>query len=287
VFRIGDFSRIARVSCRLLRYYDGIGLLKPASIDRDSGYRYYSAAQLPMLNRILVLKELGLSLDEIVRVVQSSASPAQLRALLNARRSEIERSLAAEQERLRQLETRIAQLDSGGELIADDVIVRSDPAQWLLSTRQLLPSFAAAREVISAVVRLAKKSIASDRLGPLLAIAHASEFEPDQLDVEVGFIVRSQSQDSVSDTGGTTLTLRELPATQRLATCVRIGLPEHAHLITGKIGAFVEANGYQLAGPSRELFLQSPRLDRMAESVVEMQFPIEKNQENGVTTKNT
>ncbi len=287
MFRIGDFSRIARVSCRLLRYYDGIGLLKPASIDRDSGYRYYSAAQLPMLNRILVLKELGLSLDEIVRVVQSSASPAQLRALLNARRSEIERSLAAEQERLRQLETRIAQLDSGGELIADDVIVRSDPAQWLLSTRQLLPSFAAAREVISAVVRLAKKSIASDRLGPLLAIAHASEFEPDQLDVEVGFIVRSQSQDSVSDTGGTTLTLRELPATQRLATCVRIGLPEHAHLITGKIGAFVEANGYQLAGPSRELFLQSPRLDRMAESVVEMQFPIEKNQENGVTTKNT
>jgi DNA-binding transcriptional MerR regulator len=280
LFRIGDFSRIARVSCRLLRYYDEIGLLKPASIDRDSGYRYYSAAQLPMLNRILVLKELGLSLDEIVRVVQSSASPAQLRELLHARRSEIERSLEAEQERLRQLETRIAQLDSSGELVADDVIVRSDPAQWLLSTRQLLPSFAAAREVIGAVVRLAKKSIASERLGPLLAIAHASEFEPDQLDVEVGFIVRSQSHDSVRDSSGTTLTLRELPATQRLATCVRIGLPEHAHLITGKIGAFIEANGYQLAGPSRELFLQPPRLDRMAESVVEMQFPIEKQPES-------
>jgi effector-binding domain-containing protein len=53
-------------------------------------------------------------------------------------------------------------------------------------------------------------------------------------------------------------------------------LPEHAHLITGKIGTFVEANGYRLAGPSREVFLQPPRLDRMAECVVEMQFPIER-----------
>jgi effector-binding domain-containing protein len=58
--------------------------------------------------------------------------------------------------------------------------------------------------------------------------------------------------------------------------CVRIGLPENAHLITAKIGQFVEVNGYQLAGPSREFFLQRPRLDRMEEAVVEMQFPIRK-----------
>src|SRR5262245_24704386 len=72
VFKIGDFSRIARVSCRLLRYYDEIGLLKPGSIERDTGYRYYSASQLPRLNRILVLKELGLSLEEIARVLDSN-----------------------------------------------------------------------------------------------------------------------------------------------------------------------------------------------------------------------
>jgi DNA-binding transcriptional MerR regulator len=63
MFKIGDFSRIARVSCRLLRYYDELGLLRPTLVDRDSGYRYYSASQLQQLNRILVLKELGLSLS--------------------------------------------------------------------------------------------------------------------------------------------------------------------------------------------------------------------------------
>jgi DNA-binding transcriptional MerR regulator/effector-binding domain-containing protein len=277
VFRIGDFSRIARVSCRLLRYYDEIGLLKPAATERYTGYRYYSAAQLPTLNRILVLKELGLSLDEIVRVMQSNASSTDLRELLQTRRGEIERSLETEKERLRQLDTRIAQIDTGGQLVADDVVIRADPAQWLLSTRQQLPSFAAAREVIGAVVRLGKKAIPADTLGPLLAIAHAPEFEPDQLDVEIGYVVHSKASASVKDSSGLELKLRELPATERLATCVRIGLPEHAHLITGKIGAFVEANGYRLAGASRELFLQPPRLDRMAESVVEMQFPIEKS----------
>ena len=275
MFKIGDFSRVARVSCRLLRYYDEIGLLKPATIDRDSGYRYYSAAQLPILNRILVLKELGLSLDEIVKVMQANSSSVELRDLLHVRREELARSLAAEQERLRQLDTRIAQIETAGELVADDVLVRSDPTQWLLSTRQILPSFAAAREVIGAVVRAVKKAVPADTIGPLMAIAHAPEFEPDHLDAEIGFIVRKPIAGVVGDS---TLAMRarELPATERLATCVRIGLPEHAHLITGKIGAFVEANGYRLAGPSRELFLQAPRLDRMAESVVEMQFPIER-----------
>ena len=75
---------------------------------------------------------------------------------------------------------------------------------------------------------------------------------------------------------GEQLSVRELPAVERMATCVRIGLPERAHLITGKIGVFMEANGYTLAGPSREVFLQPPRLDRMEESVVEMQFPVAK-----------
>jgi effector-binding domain-containing protein len=70
------------------------------------------------------------------------------------------------------------------------------------------------------------------------------------------------------------LSVRELPAVERMATCVRIGLPERAHLITGKIGVFLEANGYGLGGPSREVFLQPPRADRMEESVVEMQFPV-------------
>src|SRR6185295_10358522 len=105
-----------------------------------------------------------------------------------------------------------------------------------------------------------------------MAIAHAQAFEQDEIDVEFGFVLEGNT----SKARGGQLQLRELPAEESVAACVRIGLPEHAHLVTGKIGSFVEANGYELAGPSRELFLQPPQPDRMEEAVVEMQFPIRK-----------
>jgi DNA-binding transcriptional MerR regulator len=277
VFKIGDFSRIARVSCRLLRYYDELGLLKPAQLERDSGYRYYSASQLPRLNRILVLKELGLSLEEIARVLDSNLSAAELRGMLMVRRNDAQRALADEMERLRHIESRIAQIDAEGELSVDDVIMRSEPAQQLLSTRRIVPSFAAARDLIRELSESVRTLKSQGLLGRLTAIAHAQEFEVDRIDVEVGFVLQGEPlQSQVRLAGGETLTIRELPAVERMATCVRIGLPERAHLITGKIGVFLEANGYELAGPSREVFLQPPRPERMEESVVEMQFPIAK-----------
>ncbi|MBE9472709.1 MAG: MerR family transcriptional regulator, partial [Chloroflexi bacterium] len=69
MFKIGDFSRISQVSVKTLRYYDEIGLLKPAHVDRFTGYRYYSVDQSPRLNRILALKDLGLSLEQIARLL--------------------------------------------------------------------------------------------------------------------------------------------------------------------------------------------------------------------------
>jgi DNA-binding transcriptional MerR regulator len=276
VFKIGDFSRIARVSCRLLRYYDEIGLLKPGSIERDSGYRYYSAAQLPRLNRILVLKELGLSLEDIARVLDSNLSAAELRGMLMMRRSDAQRALSEEMERLRHIESRIAQIDSEGELSVDDVIMRNEPSQQLLSIRRLVPSFAGARDLIRELSESLRPLKAKGMLGRLTAIAHAQEFEPESIDVEVGFVLQGDLSSPARLASGEPLSVRELPAVERMATCVRIGLPERAHLITGKIGVFLEANGYSLAGPSREVFLQPPRPERMEESVVEMQFPVAK-----------
>jgi effector-binding domain-containing protein len=116
--------------------------------------------------------------------------------------------------------------------------------------------------------------VAPEDLGALIGIAHAQEFEPDQIDVEIGFVLQGDSgAKGLPPVPG--LKARVLPAVAHMATCVRIGPPEQAHLVTAKIGQFVEASGYQLAGPSREVFLQPPKLDRMHESVVEMQFPVE------------
>jgi DNA-binding transcriptional MerR regulator len=90
MFRIGEFSKIAQVSGRLLRYYDELGLLKPVRIDRETGYRYYSVEQLPRLNRILALKELGLTLDQIARLLEGSISTDEIRGMLIMKKAQIE-----------------------------------------------------------------------------------------------------------------------------------------------------------------------------------------------------
>src|SRR5688572_14183486 len=148
MFRIGDFSRIARVSARLLRFYDEIGLLTPAHADPQTGYRYYTVTQLAHLNRILVLKDLGFDLEQVREILRSQVSSAELRHMLLLRRNDVEQSLAVESQRLHAIETRIAQLDAEGAMAFDDVLVRAEPERRFLSLRRIVPSFSAALELI-------------------------------------------------------------------------------------------------------------------------------------------
>jgi DNA-binding transcriptional MerR regulator len=272
MFRIGEFSRIARVSARLLRFYDEIGLLTPAHADPQTGYRYYTVTQLSQLNRILVLKELGFDLNQVRDILKSNVGSDELRRMLLLRRNDVERSLTAESQRLHAIETRIAQLESEGAMTFDDVVVRAEPGRRLVSLRRTVPSFIAARELIRELRTQARSFLPKGRSPTLIAIAHSSQFELDEIDVEFGYALDDGFE--VEPPNGSELTLRELENVERMAVCVRVGLPEQAHLVTAKIGCFVAANGDQLAGPSREVFLQPPDLDRMHEAVVEMQFPI-------------
>ena len=102
MFRIGDFSRISRVAAKTLRYYDDIGLLKPASVDPQNGYRYYSLDQLTRLNTILALKDLDFSLEQIARMLDDDLTVDQIRGMLKLKRAEIEGRIVTEQGRRRQ-----------------------------------------------------------------------------------------------------------------------------------------------------------------------------------------
>ena len=85
MLKIGDFSRLSRVSVKALRYYDEIGLLKPVEVDRFTGYRYYSAEQLPRLNRIVALKDLGLSLVEVSQLLDENLTSDRIAAMLRGK----------------------------------------------------------------------------------------------------------------------------------------------------------------------------------------------------------
>ena len=135
MFRIGEFAQIAQVSGRQLRFYDQLGLLRPAHTDQQTGYRYYSIRQLPRLNCILALKDLGLSLEQIGPLLKDELSPAELRAMLTMKRAQVEQSMQEEEARLRHIESRIAQIDRQGGIGDYDVMMKSVPATPFLALR--------------------------------------------------------------------------------------------------------------------------------------------------------
>jgi DNA-binding transcriptional MerR regulator/effector-binding domain-containing protein len=273
MFRIGDFSRIARVSARQLRFYDEIGLLAPAHADPQTGYRYYTVSQLAQLNRITVLKELGFSLEQTGDILKAQSLDAvELRRMLLLRRNDVERTLEQETHRLRHIETRIAQIEHDGELSVDDVVERGERARRLISVRRTVASFAEGRSLIGVLREQSRALLPRGHRCQLVAVAHAQQFESDEIDVEFGYAI--DGVPVIDPPSGSDLRLCELPAVERMAVCVRVGLPEDAHLVTAKIGRFAAANGDVLDGPSREVFLQPPDPQRMHEAVVEMQFPL-------------
>lgn len=104
---IGEFARLVGVSVRMLRHYDQLGLLEPARVDEFTGYRSYSAAQLDRANRLVALKDLGFSLDEVGQILADHAADADVLGLLRRRGDELVRQLQADANRLAQVQARI------------------------------------------------------------------------------------------------------------------------------------------------------------------------------------
>jgi DNA-binding transcriptional MerR regulator len=128
MFSIGDFARHGRVSVRMLRHYDAIGLLRPAYVDPASGYRRYEAGQLSRLNRIVALKELGFGLDDVGSILDEKVSADELRGMLRLRRAELRSRVAADTARLAQVEARLQIIESEGAMPSDDIQVKRIPA---------------------------------------------------------------------------------------------------------------------------------------------------------------
>jgi DNA-binding transcriptional MerR regulator len=112
MFAIGEFARHGRVSVRMLRHYDAIGLLEPVCVDPATGYRYYEAGQLSRLNRIVALKDLGFTLHQVASILDDQVTTAELRGMLKLRQAELQEQLATDAARLAQVETRLLAIES-------------------------------------------------------------------------------------------------------------------------------------------------------------------------------
>src|SRR6266849_4161801 len=140
VFKIGDFSRLSLVSVKALRYYDELGLLKPARIDEFTGYRYYSASQLTRLNRILALKDMGLSLEQIAQLLDRDLTPDQIRGMLRLKQVELRQQLVEGQARLTRIDAWRQAFEQEVTMPAYDVILKKVEPLRAAQVRGVTPS---------------------------------------------------------------------------------------------------------------------------------------------------
>lgn len=272
MFRIGEFSKIAQVSGRLLRFYDELGLLSPAFTDPQSGYRYYSAQQLPRLNRILVLKELGLSLEQIARLLEQNASTEELRGMLTLRKAQIEQAVQEDLLRLRRVESRLQQIDALGQVHEPDVVLKAVAAQPFLAVRAVLPGIAAVRQLVRQIATTVPTLIGPSSVGTIAVVLHGTAFEPDALDFEIGCLLTGKAPETVRLSEEVVLTKQILPAVETLATLAHSGRVEDSHRTYGALASWLEHNQWEIVGPGRELVMQLP--DTTDTAVFELQLPV-------------
>jgi DNA-binding transcriptional MerR regulator len=275
MFRIGEFSLIAQVSGRLLRYYDEIGLLSPAYTDPQTGYRYYSAGQLPRLNRILVLKELGLGLDQVARLLGQDTSSEELRGMLLLRKAQLTQAMQDDLARLQLVEARLDQIDTFGQTQVPDVVVKAIPPHRYLALREVFSDVAAIRRLVERVNAIVPTKMPSGSLGQVAFVIHSPMFDPEAFDFEVGYLLTGKAPAAVQVSEERVLTVRDLPAVETMATLVHAGRISDTHRSYALLGTWVEQQQWRIVGQGRQILLQLPQPDH-DDAVIELQLPVRK-----------
>ncbi|MET9214415.1 MULTISPECIES: MerR family transcriptional regulator [unclassified Nocardia] len=253
MFSIGDFARHGQVSVRMLRHYDAVGLLRPARVDPATGYRFYAAAQLARLNRLVALKELGFTLEQVGRMLDPGPGPDELRGMLAVRRAELEQRIAADGARLTEVEVRLRIIEKEGVMPDQDVVVKSLPAVRVAESTGVAAGFepAAISPVIQPLFGGLWEQITEAGIpvvGP--AIAYYRELPDGTVGIHACVPV------DVEPDAAPGFSIVDLPAQGRVATTIHRGSVDGIGAAWQALGRWVEDNGYRTAAPVREVTLE-------------------------------
>jgi DNA-binding transcriptional MerR regulator len=280
MFKIGEFSKLGQVSTRMLRHYDKLGLLVPNHIDEWTDYRYYTIQQLPRLHRIIALKELGLSLQQISELLgQDDELPAaQLRGMLALKRSELAREMREMEQRLVQVESRLAQLERGDGPSPYEIVIKSVAPMPVASLKQQVPHINEMSTYCESLTRTLYRKLQAAHItwsGPELILYHAEEFQETDLDVEACVALPQSLVEPVEV--DEEVQFRVLAGHELVASLIYEGpfmemIPAILELLR-----WAGVHQHVPVGPLRELHLSGPAHPEKPSPeipIVELQFPI-------------
>jgi len=281
MFQIGDFSKLCQVSKRLLHHYDEKNILKPNHVDKHSGYRYYSASQIPLLNRILALKELGLSLDQIAQLLAKGVIDEHVRGMLSLKEAELKQSLTEQELQLKKIRTRL-QLNKRAES-PPDVVMKLLPQQYFIGLRRQYDSPDQLMTMAGLLMAQLGARLKNVKESYFTACVYSETFTLENQDIHMGFSLPTAASARMlaplnrgEAVAGDFVELQaSVLAEVKLAACAVLVGSEDA-ILTGlnDIARWIDETGYKLAGPYREVIVEIPTSGDFAQAVIEIQVPV-------------
>lgn len=271
MIRIGDFSKLSRVSVKTLRYYGEMGLLRPVEVDAFTGYRLYEYSQLSVLHRILALKDLGFSLEEIGRLLEDGLSVEQMRGMLKLRETEARQRVVEEVERLERIGARLRQIEQEDRMSEYDVVIKSADEIKIASVRGVVPTPPEQGGLWQELEGyLAMQHIRPT--GACFTLYHDDEYKERDWDLEVCEPIEAELSESKH------IKVKTLPAVPTLASTIHNGPFVTIGEAYNAIGKWITDNGYRIIGPCREVYLRATEDGNQNDpnTVTEIQFPVEK-----------
>lgn len=265
MYKIGLFSKMNRVTIKALRYYDEIGLLKPAHIDDFTGYRYYTSDQLPVLHQILFLKQMGFTMEEIA-AVRNGMSPEKL---LKSKKMKLLEDIAENTHKLAQVEHYLS-LDKGGFDMDYNIIIKELPEVIVASMRTVVKSY---NDFFTIVPPM---GLEMERLGCVCAVPeycfniyHDGEYKEEDIDVEVCEAVVEAREESEM------VKFRKIDRVPEAACTLHKGPYETLGRAYGATMRWIENNGYEMVDFPRESYIDGIwNKDSSEDWLTEIQFKI-------------
>lgn len=267
MLKIGDFSKLSQVSVKALRLYDQMGLLKPLHVDNFTGYRYYSAEQLPRLNRILAFKDLGFSLEQIAKLLDENLPTAQIRGMLRLKQGEIQQLVETEQARLTRVEARLKQIEQENNMPKYEVVIKKAEPIQVVSIREILPDYASIGRLYDELHEYLKQQ--QVQFGDYYAgIWHDQGYKDADVDGEAVISIAGLVK------GNERIKVYDLPGLEAIACLIHHGSYETISQAYATLVSWIEANGYKITGANREVYIIGGNEQTHESYVTEVQFPV-------------
>ena len=270
MIKIGDFSKLSRISIRMLRHYDDLGLLKPQEVDSFTGYRYYSPAQLQTASRVTALKDMGFSLASIAKIMKQYHNPEALKAFLTVKLEEVREQEREAQNRLTLIEAAINRLRKDEYSMKYNVTLKTMPQRYVASLRKIIPTYQDERILWEQMGQEIGRNLQMDNPSYSLAVFHDEGYKESDVDVEIQIAVQGQYK-NIGDVVFKTVEPIDI------ASAIYKGSYDQITTVNESVAAWISDNGYDYNGPMFCIYHVSPGHDPDPDNwVTEICYPIKK-----------